>query len=183
VWRSSLLPARTSEFAALKCPLNNAEGKLGRGRNWTIPLLIRHTAFHVLDHCAIFLLISGTYTPLALTVLHNSRGYVLLAVVWVLSLYGLYRVILRRNPKHGGPVLLYLTIGWAVALTVPELLHALGNRALFLLLAGGVSYTLGVPFYALRRIRYHHAIWHGFVLVGSAFHFLAMFNFVVSYPS
>ena len=140
-------------------------------------------AFHVLDHCAIFLLISGTYTPLALTVLHNSRGYVLLAVVWVLSLYGLYRVILRRNPKHGGPVLLYLTIGWAVALTVPELLHALGNRALFLLLAGGVSYTLGVPFYALRRIRYHHAIWHGFVLVGSAFHFLAMFNFVVSYPS
>jgi hemolysin III len=139
--------------------------------------------FHLLDHCAIFLLISGTYTPLALTVLHNSRGYMLLAVVWVLSFYGLYRVIVRRNPKHGGPVLLYLAIGWAVALTLPELLRALGDRALVLLVAGGIFYTLGVPFYALRRLRYHHAIWHGFVLAGSAFHFIAMFNFVVSYPS
>ena len=139
-------------------------------------------AFHVLDHCAIFLLISGTYTPLALTVLHSARGYLLLALVWALSLFGLYRVLLRRSPRRGGPVLLYLALGWAVAFTLPELMRALGDRALLLLLTGGVFYTLGVPFYVLRRVRYHHAIWHGFVLVGSALHFVAMINFVVPYP-
>ena len=139
--------------------------------------------FHVLDHCAIFLLISGTYTPLALTVLHNTRGYLLLALVWVLSFFGLYLVVLRRNPRRGGPIFLYLVIGWAIALTLPELMRALGDRALLLLFLGGVFYTLGVPFYALRRIRYHHAIWHGFVLAGSALHFIAMLNFVVPYPN
>jgi len=137
--------------------------------------------FHVLDHCAIFLLISGTYTPLALTVLHSARGYLLLALVWALSFFGLYRVLLRRNPGRGGPVVLYLALGWAVLFTLPELLGALGDRAALLLLTGGVFYTLGVPFYVLRRIRYHHAIWHGFVLVGSALHFVAMLEFVVPY--
>ena len=139
--------------------------------------------FHVLDHCAIFLLISGTYTPLALTVLHNAQGYLLLALVWVLSFFGLYLVALRRNPRRGGPIFLYLAIGWVVALTLPELMRALGDRALLLLFFGGVFYTLGVPFYALRRLRYHHAIWHGFVLIGSALHFVAMFYFVVPYPN
>jgi len=150
-----------------------------------LPCAMRRTkhVFHVLDHCAIFLLISGTYTPLALTVLHSARGYLLLALVWGLSLFGLYLVLLRRNPGRGGPTLLYLAIGWLVALTLPELMRALGNGALLLLLAGGVAYTLGVPFYVLRKLRYHHAIWHGFVLVGSALHFVAMFNFVVPYPN
>ena len=139
--------------------------------------------FHVLDHCAIFLLISGTYTPLALTVLHSARGYLLLGLVWALSLFGLFLVLLRRNPRSGGPTLLYLAIGWVVALALPELTRTLGERALLLLLTGGIFYTLGVPFYVLRRLRYHHAIWHGFVLVGSALHFLAMFHFVVPYPN
>ena len=138
-------------------------------------------AFHVLDHCAIFLLISGTYTPLALTVLHSARGYLLLALVWGLSFLGLYRVLMRRNPQRGGPVVLYLALGWAIAFTLPELMRALGDRALLLLLMGGIFYTLGVPFYVLRGVRYHHAIWHGFVLIGSALHFVAMINFVVPY--
>jgi hemolysin III len=101
--------------------------------------------------------------------------------VWALSFFGLYRVLLRRNPGRGGPVVLYLALGWAVLFTLPELLRALGDRASLLLLTGGVCYTLGVPFYVLRRIRYHHAIWHGFVLVGSALHFVAMLEFVVPY--
>ena len=138
-------------------------------------------ALHVLDHSAIFLLISGTYTPLALTVLHDTRGYLLLGLVWALSFFGLYLVIMRRNPRRGGPILLYLVIGWVVALTLPDLMRTLGNRALLLLLSGGALYTLGVPFYALRSLRYHHAIWHGFVLVGSALHFVAIFEFVIPY--
>jgi len=136
---------------------------------------------HLLDHCAIFLLISGTYTPLALTVLHDTRGYLLLALVWALSFSGLYLVLVRRNPRQGGPILLYLVMGWVIALTLPELMRTLGDRALLLLLGGGVFYSLGVPFYRLRRLRYHHAIWHGFVLVGSALHFVAIFKFVIPY--
>ena len=106
-------------------------------------------AFHVLDHCAIFLLISGTYTPLALTVLHSARGYLLLALVWALSFFGLYRVLLRRNPGRGGPVVLYLALGWAVLFTLPELLRALGDRASLLLLTGG---------YLIRRRRRNAAL-------------------------
>ena len=77
--------------------------------------------------------------------------------------------------------MLYLALGWAIAFTLPELMRALGDRALLLLLMGGIFYTLGVPFYVLRGVRYHHAIWHGFVLIGSALHFVAMINFVVPY--
>jgi hemolysin III len=137
-------------------------------------------AFQRLDHCAIFLLISGTYTPLALTVLRNTHGYVLLATVWTVSALGSY-LVMRRNPGRGGPVLLYLAMSGAVALALPEVTRALGTRAFILLLAGGIAYSVGVLFYALRRVRYHHAIWHGFVLVGSALHFFAISLFVVPY--
>jgi hemolysin III len=104
----------------------------------------------------------------------------LLGLVWGLSVLGLY-LVSRRNPQHGGPVLLYLAIGWAVVPAVPALTRALGAPALLLLIAGGLFYTLGVPFYVLKRVRYHHAIWHGFVLVGSALHFVAILRFVVPY--
>ena len=137
--------------------------------------------FQILDHGAIFLLIGGTYTPLALTVLRDTRGYLLLAAVWALAALGLY-LVSQRNPRRGGPVMLYLLIGWAVVPVVPALLRALGAPALLLLVAGGLFYTLGVPFYALRRIRYNHAIWHGFVLVGSALHFVAILRFVLPFP-
>jgi hemolysin III len=138
-------------------------------------------AFQRVDHCAIFLLISGTYTPLALTVLRNTHGYLLLATVWAVSALGSFLVVSRRSPGRGGPLLMYLAMSGAVALTLPEVTRALGAHALFLLLAGGLAYAVGVLFYALRRIRYHHAIWHGFVLIGSALHFLAICWFVVPY--
>jgi len=138
-------------------------------------------AFQRLDHCAIFLLISGTYTPLALTVLRNTHGYLLLAGVWGVSALGSYLVISRRSPGRGGPLVVYLAMSAAVSLALPEVTRALGTRAFLLLAAGGVAYVVGVLFYALRRVRYHHAIWHGFVLIGSALHFLAISLFVVPY--
>ncbi len=137
----------------------------------------------MLDHCAIFLLICGTYTPLALTVLHDATGYLLLGAVWVLCGVGLLLVIARREPRRSGPILLYLAMGWAVAPALPQLNRALGAQALLMFFLGGAFYTVGVPFYVWRRLRYHHAVWHGFVLVGSAFHFLAMMIFVVPYSN
>jgi len=137
--------------------------------------------FQRFDHCAIFLLISGTYTPLALTVLRNVHGYLLLTSVWLVSLLGSYLVIARRDGGRGGPLFVYLAMSSAVALTLPEVTRALGAHASLLLLAGGVAYGVGVLFYVLRRVRYHHAIWHGFVLLGSALHFLAISWFVVPY--
>ena len=134
-----------------------------------------------LDHCAIFLLISGTYTPLALTVLRSPQGYWLLAGVWAVTVVGSARVMWRPSGGRGGPLLLYLAMSAAVASELPEVTRALGPRAFQLLLAGGVAYSVGVLFYVLRRVRYHHAVWHGFVLLGSALHFLAIALFVIPY--
>jgi hemolysin III len=138
-------------------------------------------AFQALDHCAIFLLISGTYTPLALTVLRNVHGYLLLGAVWGVSAFGSYLVVARGSARRGGPLVLYLAMSAAVALALPEVTRALGPRAFWLLAAGGLAYSVGVGFYVLRRVRYHHAIWHGFVLLGSGLHFLAISWFVVPY--
>ena len=138
-------------------------------------------AFQRVDHCAIFLLISGTYTPLSLTVLRNAHGYLLLLSVWAISALGSYLVIARRDGRSGGPLPIYLLMSCAVAFTLPEVTRALGARASLLLSAGGLAYGVGVLFYALLRMLYHHAIWHGFVLVGSVLHFLAISLFVVPY--
>lgn len=137
--------------------------------------------FQRLDHCAIFLLISGTYTPLALTVLRSTHGYLLLAAVWTVTLVGSALVIVRPARARGGPLLLYLAMSAAVATQLPAVTRALGPRAFQFLLAGGIAYGVGVLFYVLRRVRYHHAVWHGFVLLGSALHFLAISLFVVPY--
>lgn len=147
-----------------------------------VPFRSRRTkqVLRMLDHSAIFLLICGTYTPLALAVLRDTTGYLLLGAVWALCGVGLV-LTARRKPQRGGPILLYLAMGWAVAPALPALSRALGNQALLLFFLGGAFYTLGVPFYVWRRLRYHHAVWHGFVLLGSAFHFLAMMIFVVPY--
>jgi hemolysin III len=137
--------------------------------------------FQALDHCAIFLLISGTYTPLALTVLRNTHGYLLLALVWLVSAGGSLLVLSRRGGRRGGPLFLYLAMSAAVSLALPEVTRALGHPAFLLLASGGIAYSVGVLFYVLRRIPYHHAIWHGFVLLGSGLHFLAISLFVVPY--
>jgi hemolysin III len=142
----------------------------GRGRAKAV--------LRVLDHSAIFLLIAGTYTPFTLVSLRGPWGWSLFGAVWGLALGGIaLRLVLRRSPT--GPfVALYLAMGWCVVVAAKPLLAALVPGGIALLAAGGVAYSAGIVFYAWRSLPYAHAIWHGFVLAGSALHFAAVLLYV-----
>ncbi|HSD67842.1 MAG TPA: hemolysin III family protein [Vicinamibacteria bacterium] len=132
----------------------------------------------VLDHSAIFLLVAGTYTPFTLVSLRGPWGWSLFGVVWGLALAGItLRLVLPRRPTTLF-VALYLAMGWCVVVAAKPLLAAVAPGGIALLAAGGVAYTVGVAFYAWRSLPYGHAIWHGFVLAGSAFHFAAVLLYV-----
>jgi hemolysin III len=137
------------------------------------------SVFRILDHAAIYLLIAGTYTPFTLVNLRGPWGWALFGVVWGLALFG---VVLEATAKQRVRILslvLYLGLGWLVAIAVKPLLAAVATGGLLLLLAGGLSYTGGVVFYVWRRLPYHHAIWHVFVMAGSTFHFFAVWWYVI----
>jgi hemolysin III len=136
-------------------------------------------ALRTLDHSAIFLLIAGTYTALSLAVPKSAAAFALLAGVWLLSALGVVALVRRGGHRPGGPLVCYLALSALVALALPALSGPLGARGVWLLSVGGVMYALGVPFYLARRMRYHHVIWHGFVLVASALHFLVVIRYVV----
>jgi hemolysin III len=131
----------------------------------------------VLDHSAIFLLIAGTYTPFTLVSLRGPWGWSLFGVVWGLALAGIaLRLVLPRRPTVLF-VSLYLAMGWCVVVAAKPLLAAVAPGGIALLAAGGLAYSVGVVFYVSKR-PYHHAIWHVFVLAGSAFHYAAVLRYV-----
>jgi len=131
----------------------------------------------VIDHSAIFLLIAGTYTPFTLVSLWGPWGWALFGVVWGLALAGItLRLALQRRPTALF-LALYLAMGWCIVLAAKPLLAAVAPGGIALLVAGGLAYSAGVVFYVWRR-PYHHAIWHAFVLAGSAFHYAAVLRYV-----
>ncbi|WP_145576727.1 PAQR family membrane homeostasis protein TrhA [Yersinia alsatica] len=130
------------------------------------------------DHCAIYILIAGTYTPFLLVGLDSPLALGLMAVIWGLALVG---VIFKLAFAHRFEVLslvTYLTMGWLSLIVIYQLAVKLEIGGLALLAIGGLLYTLGVIFYASKRIRFGHAIWHGFVLGGSVCHFMAIYLYV-----
>jgi hemolysin III len=130
------------------------------------------------DHSAIFLLIAGTYTPFTVVNLRGAWGWSLLGVVWGLAAVGIaFQAWLRDRPV--ARVGLYVGMGWAALAVVKPLFAAVAPGGLMLLLAGGLTYTAGIGFYAWRRLAYHHAIWHVFVLAGSICHFFAILFYVI----
>ncbi len=136
------------------------------------------TALRALDHSAIFLLIAGTYTPFTLVSLRGPWGWSLFAVVWSLAVAGIaQRLALRRRPTALF-VSLYLAMGWCVVVALRPLVAAVPPGGIALLVAGGLAYSAGVVFYLWRSLPYGHAIWHGFVLAGSAFHYAAVLRYV-----
>lgn len=133
----------------------------------------------ILDHSAIFLLIAGTYTPFMLVNLRGTWGWTLFGIVWALALLGvLFQVSLLRR-WQGISLALYLGMGWVVVVAFKPMLNAVAPGGLLLLLLGGLAYTSGVVFYLWKRLRFHHAIWHGFVLAGSMLHFFAVLFYVI----
>ena len=132
-----------------------------------------------LDHSAIYLLIAGTYTPFALVSLRGTWGWVLLVPIWVVAVLG---VTLKSVFGPRWPVIstvLYLVMGWTAILAIKPLLTHVAPAGLIWLAAGGLAYTGGVVFYAWEKLRYSHALWHLFVLAGSACHFVAILRYVV----
>jgi hemolysin III len=130
--------------------------------------------FRVLDHAAIFLLIAGTYTPFTLGVLRGAWGWTLFGIVWGLAIAGIALKIVggMRYPKLS--TILYLAMGWLVVIAVEPLWSRVPMWGLFWLAAGGLAYTVGVAFYATDRFRFSHFVWHLFVLIGTASHFIAV---------
>jgi hemolysin III len=136
--------------------------------------------FRVFDHCSIYLLIAGTYTPFTLTVLRGVWGWTLFAVVWTLAILGVIKDAVFRGRYRAASVVLYLAMGWMVVVAFVPLKHALPVTGLMLLAAGGAVYTLGVVFYALsERVAYTHGVWHLCVIGGSVCHYFAVIGYAV----
>jgi hemolysin III len=135
--------------------------------------------FQRMDHIAIYLLIAGTYTPFGLTCLRDSGGLPLLGTVWGLAAVGIVLEFVRNSPTRRTAVALYLVMGWLVVFALDPLVRNVEPAGVALLVLGGLTYSLGIVFYAWTRLPYNHAVWHGFVLGGSALHFSFVLGFVV----
>ena len=135
--------------------------------------------FRALDHVAIFLLIAGTYTPFLLTTLRGAWGWTLFGLIWGLCVLGTGCELLDARRFRVVSVPLYLAMGWLVLIAGRPLAQALARPGLVLLVAGGLCYTLGVPFYALHRVPFAHAVWHVFVLAGSVCHWFCVLLYVI----
>lgn len=130
------------------------------------------------DHCAIYLLIAGSYTPFLLVSLRTPLAIGLMIVIWSIALIGIImKVGFIHRFKHLS-LTSYLTMGWLSLIVIYELAITLDIGGLTLLAVGGLIYTLGVIFYVAKRIPFNHAIWHGFVLAGCVCHFFAIYYFV-----
>ena len=132
-----------------------------------------------LDHIAIFLLIAGTYTPFVLITLRGSWGWSLFAITWGLALLGVILELTSLRRYRGAMVVLYIAMGWVGLVALKPLVAALPSAGLALLFGGGATYTLGVLFYRMRGLRYHHAVWHLFVLGGSVLQYFAVLYYVL----
>ncbi|MCP1439771.1 hemolysin III [Erwinia persicina] len=131
-----------------------------------------------LDHCAIYLLIAGTYTPFLLVGLKSPLAHGLMVVIWSLALVGVLFKLFFVHRFEALSVITYLLMGWLSLVVIYQLAMKLSAGGVWLLAAGGIIYSLGVIFYVSKRIPYNHAIWHGFVLGGSICHFLAIYFYI-----
>ena len=133
--------------------------------------------FQILDHCSIFLLILGTYIPIALVGIGGTFGWVVFGVIAACAVLGiiLNAVDLHRWKKVS--LVLYVVMGWLALFTIRPILRAVPPSGVILLLLGGVFYTLGVIFYKKKELKYMHFVWHLFVMAGSVFHFFMIYNY------
>ena len=132
-----------------------------------------------LDHTAIYYLIAGTYTPFLSIGIPTAKAHYLLIALWIIALIGtLFKLVfIHRFQKVS--LAAYLVMGWLAVLVMDDMQRYLSKDAIQLLIAGGLAYTVGTLFYALKNVRYTHAIWHVFVLLGAGLHFLAIYCYVL----
>ncbi len=144
-----------------------------------IPSASAKRRLKVFDHCAIYTLIAGTYTPFALIGLRGTVGWWLFGVAWGLAALGVTFKLFFTGRFKLFSTLVYIGMGWMALFAIQPMIMKIPLAALMWLLAGGVAYTAGTVFYHNKRLRYSHAVWHLFVLAGSACHFIAVISQVV----
>ena len=135
--------------------------------------------FHVFDHCAIYLLIAGTYTPFTLVTLRGVWGWTLFAIIWVLAAAGIAKDVFLHGRYRAVSVALYVIMGWLVVAAFGPLKQALPMDGIVWLIAGGLVYTAGIVFFALsKRVLHMHGLWHLCVMGGSVCHYVCVFRYV-----
>lgn len=136
--------------------------------------------FRIIDHCSIFLLIAGTYTPYTLVSLNGALGWTMFGIIWACAIVGIILNSIDINKYKVFSMILYLAMGWAVIFTFKPLIKAVPMGGIYLLLAGGIIYTVGAIFYGIgKKQKYMHSIWHFFVLAGSILHFFSILLYVI----
>ncbi|QBO58817.1 PAQR family membrane homeostasis protein TrhA [Chryseobacterium salivictor] len=139
----------------------------------------RRFLLNIFDHAAIYVLIAGTYSPFALVSLNGHEGYTLFAVVWGIALFGVIFKIFFTGRFTVLSTALYVGMGWLIIFSFDSLLYHLDFRGLVWLLSGGISYTIGAALYSIHRIKFNHAIFHLFVLLGTFCHFMSVYFYVI----
>lgn len=135
--------------------------------------------YRILDHISIYVLIAGTYSPLVLITLEDSKGWLLFWIVWGIAFAGTILKIFFTGKFETLSVILYLAMGWLIVLDINTLYEMFDFTGLLLLFLGGLSYTIGILFYVKHNVPYYHLVWHLFVLAGSIFHYLFIFFRVI----
>ncbi len=141
--------------------------------------------FQIFDHSSIYLLIAGTYTPFCLVILRQDsyKGWLIFGIIWAMAIFGIVMSSIFPKKFKILKTLSYIIMGWAIAFAIPDMIKILQSinaiNCLYFLVGGGLFYTLGIIFYAIKKVPYFHSIWHIFVLLGSVCHFIAIFAYVI----
>ncbi|GKV65781.1 MULTISPECIES: hemolysin III family protein [unclassified Sporosarcina] len=143
----------------------------------SMPIKVKEI-FAILDHSSIYVLIAGTYTPFMLVTLRGALGWTLFGIIWGLTLLGILFKIFFINRFEKASLALYIIMGWLIIIAIKPLYEQLPAAGFWLLVTGGIFYTFGSVFFAWRRLPYNHAIWHLFVIAGSACMYFSVLLYV-----
>ena len=133
----------------------------------------------IIDHASIYVLIAGSYTPLTLVTLHGTIGWVVFGTSWGLALTGIILKLFFTGKYNLISTIMYVLMGWVIVFAIKPLINNLPLKGLLWLFAGGMSYTIGAVLYSIKKIKFNHAIFHMFVLMGSFCHFMSVFFYVL----
>jgi len=143
--------------------------------HWVTPIILKKR-LRVWDHASIFLLIAGTYTPVIVKFLPKTSAIIFLSIMWSIVVAGIFMKIFFWKKLKIVSLALYLLLGWMAVFVLKPIITNMPGEIFWWILAGGLAYTLGVPFFAWKKVKYNHAIWHCFVLAGTACHFIAIYK-------
>ncbi len=138
--------------------------------------------FRIMDHNTIFFLIAGTYTPITISIMRGAIGWILFGIVWGAAIIGIVLNSIDLEKFRKPSVVCYIAMGWVIIFAIHPLLNVMNSLCLWLLVGGGVFYTVGVIFYAIKKVRYFHSIWHIFTLLGSVCHYFSVLFAIINLP-